>query len=173
MSVCRPTMLAALLAVVAAAFVVGPSAPAAPTSVEQAPPRKLVQFGYVKSLVRKGSRYDLRFDPALWLSGGTANQAAIEDGAIPPGDTVPNDYYIRNESRRLLTYRVPRSARVTILTNEGRGPRATRITVAELSQIVKGQNPRRRSLYDTGNFLGYWMRTTTDTVASLQQQYQP
>ena len=173
MSVRRPTVVAAVLAAFAAAVVVGPSAPAVPSSAEQAPPRQLVQFGYVKSLVRKGSRYELRFDPALWLSGETANQAAIEDGAIPPGGTVPNDYYIRNESRRLLTYRVPRTARVTILTNEGRGPRPTRITVAELSQIVKGRNPRHRSLYDSGNFLGYWMRSVIDTVASLQQQYQP
>ena len=173
MSLGRPTVLAAALAALAAALLVGPSAPAAPRSAEQAPPRQLVQFGYVKSLVRKGSRYELRFDPALWLSGETANQAAIEDGAIPPGDTVPNDYYIRNESHRLLTYRVPRTARVTILTNEGRGPRATRITVAELAQIVKGRNPRHRSLYDTVNSLGYWLRSTVDTVVSLQQQYQP
>jgi hypothetical protein len=173
MSVRRPAIVAAALAVLAAAVAVGPSAPAATTSVEQAPPRQLVQFGYVKALARKGARYELRFDPALWLSGKTANEAAIEDGAILPGDTVPNDYYIRNESRRLLTYRVPATARVSILTNEGRGPRATRITVAELSQIVKGRNPRHRSLYDTGNFLGYWMRTTVDTVVSLTQQYQP
>jgi hypothetical protein len=173
MSVRRPTMVAAALAASAAAVVVGPSAPAATRSAEQAPPRQLVQFGYVKSLVQKGSRYELRFDPALWLSGKTANQAAIEDGVIPPGDTVPNDYYIRNESRRQLTYRVPRTARVTILTNVGRGPRPTRITVAELSQIVRGRNPRARALYDSGNFLGYWLRSVIDTVVSLQQQYQP
>ena len=145
MSARRPMLLAALLAAFAAS-VVGPSAPAAPAAAEQAPPRQLVQFGYVRSLVQKGPRYELRFDPALWLSGQTANQAAIEDGAIPRGDTVPNDYYIRNESRRLLTYRVPRTARVTVLTNEGRGPRETRITVAELAQIVKGRNPRHRHL---------------------------
>ena len=51
----------------------------------------------------------MRFDPALWLSGQTANRAAIEDGAIPPGETVPNDYYIRNESRKQLTYTQPSS----------------------------------------------------------------
>ena len=87
-----------------------------------------MQFGYVKSLVRKGSRYELRFDPALWLNGETANQAAIEDGAIPPGDTVPNDYYIRNESRKQLTYTVPPGAQITVVTNSGVGGlRATRI----------------------------------------------
>jgi len=169
MSARRLTVAAA----VAASLVVGPSSPAAPTMIDQAPPRQLVQFGYVKSLTAQGSRYRLRFDPALWLSGETANQAAIEDGAIPPGDTVPNDYYIRNESPRLLTFRVPRTAKVTVLTHQGRGPRATKIAVAELAQIVKGRNPKHRSLYDTLNSLGYWLRTTVDTVVSLQQQYQP
>ena len=169
MSARRLTVVTAVVA----GLVVGASSSAAPTSADQAPPRKLVQFGYVKSLTPQGARYRMRFDPALWLSGETANQAAIEDGAIPPGDTVPNDYYIRNESRRLLTYRVPRTARVTVLINQGRGPHATRITVAELAQIVKGRNPKRRSLYDTLNSLGYWLRTTVDTVISLEQQYQP
>ncbi|HEY5871939.1 MAG TPA: hypothetical protein VIT46_01775, partial [Gaiellaceae bacterium] len=45
-----------------------------------APPATLVQYGYVRSLVRSGNGYRMRFDPALWLSGQTANRAAIEDG---------------------------------------------------------------------------------------------
>ena len=65
-----------------------------------------MHYGYLRSLVRTGTRYRMRFDPALWLSGQTANRAAIEDGVIPPGETVPNDYYIRNESRKQLTYTV-------------------------------------------------------------------
>ncbi len=167
----------ALLTSAAVALLAGSAAPASSlTAAEQAlrsPPRQLVQFGYVKSLARAGSHYELRFDPALWLSGTTANRAAVEDGAIPPGDTVPNDYYIRNESRRLLTYRVPRTAPVTVLTNPGPGPRPTQITVGELAQIVKGRNPRHRRLYDDGNHLGYWIRVAVDTAVSLDQQYQP
>ena len=60
---------------------------------------------------RARGRIPMRFDPALWLSGATANRAAIEDGVIRPGETVPNDYYIRNESRKQLTYAVPRMPR--------------------------------------------------------------
>ena len=68
-------------------------------------------FGQIRSLVRKGDHYELRFDPAFWLSGETANTAAAEDGAVAPGEPVPNDYYIVDESSRTLKYLVrPRSA---------------------------------------------------------------
>ena len=134
------------------------------------PPSSVVQFGYIRSLAGQGGAYRMRFDPALWLSGATANRAAVEDGAIRPGETVPNDYYIRNESQRQLTYAVPANARVTIVT-VGAGPRSTRISVAELATIVKGRNPRKRKLY--GPSLGYWARIVGDRVTRLDQQYQP
>lgn len=151
--------------------------PAATTATSQtpqlaAPPATLVQYGYVRSLVRSGNGYRMRFDPALWLSGQTANRAAIEDGVIPPGDTVPNDYYIRNESRKQLTYTVLPGARVTVVTNSAVGGlRATRIVVSELAAIVAGRNPKKRRLY--GPDLGYWVRISVDRVIRLDQQYQP
>ena len=137
-----------------------------------APPATITHYGYVRSLVRTGNHYRMRFDPALWLSGQTANRAAIEDRAIPPGETVPNDYYIRNESRKQLTYTVLPGARVTVVTNSAVGGlRATRITVSELAAIVAGRNPRQRKLY--GRQLGYWARIAGDRVIGLDQQYQP
>jgi hypothetical protein len=134
------------------------------------PPRALAIYAHIRSLTRRGPRYELRFDPAWWLGGTTANRAAVEDGVIPPGDIVPNDYYVREESRRLLTYRVPLTARATVVTA---GPRSTSIAVAELAEIVKGRNPRGRRLLVPGNRLGFWIRVRLDTVRSLDQQYQP
>ena len=136
------------------------------------PPRNIVQYGYVRSLVPSGSAYRMRFDPALWLSGRTANRAAVEDGVIPPGEPVPNDYYVRNESRKQLTYTVPRNARITIVTNESlSGVQSTRIAVSELAAIVKGRNPKNRKLY--GPQLGFWVRIVGDRATRLDQQYQP
>lgn len=136
------------------------------------PPRELVLYGHIKSLARKGGRFELRFDPAFWLGGVTANRAAVDDKAIQPGESVPNDYYIREEGHRLLTYLVPATARATVLTYPG-GIQSTPITVSELAQIVKGKNPKRRPLFDRGNNLGFWIRVATDTVRSFDQQYQP
>jgi hypothetical protein len=177
------SLAAAAAAALVAALVVAAHVPAAP-AVEQAPvaadqpgffapPRVQVQYGHIRSLVRRGNRYELRFDPAFWLGGVTANRAAREDGAIGPGETVPNDYYIRDESRRPLTYLVPGSVQATVLVNGARGIRSLRVGVPELAAIVRGRNPRNRRLFDRGNDLGYWIRVATDTVRSLDQQYQP
>jgi hypothetical protein len=161
----------ALLTAIAAfsLLLAGPASPTATSGIQLAgPPRELTQYGHIRSLTRAGARYVLRFDPAFWLGGTTANRAAVEDGVIRPGEAVPNDYYVRDESPRPLTYRVPANARVTIVTS---GPRSTAITVPELAQIVKGKNPRRRQIF--GRALGFWIRVATDTVRSLDQQYQP
>jgi hypothetical protein len=149
------------------AVAVSPFLPAPPL----AGPRQIVFYGHARSLVRKGVRYELRFDPALFLTGVTANRAAEDDKVIAPGEGVPNDYYIRDESRRVLTYVMPTSARVTVITNGSRGFRATRVPVAELDRILAGENPRSRKLY--GPRLGFWVRVESDTVRSLDQQYQP
>jgi hypothetical protein len=129
------------------------------------PPRQLLEFGYIKTLTRKGQGYELRFDPAWFLMGETANVAAAEDGKVAPGEPVPNDNYRLDEGHRLLTYRVPAEARVTVLKTS---PNSTPITVAELAQIVAGKGKLWESIET-----GFWIRVDIDTVKSLQQQYVP
>jgi hypothetical protein len=121
-------------------------------------------FGHIKSLVANGRRYELRFDPALWLTGLPAESAC---GCRP----VANDYYILDESHRLLTYVVPSTAHVTVLTG---GVHGTAITVSELAQILKGKNPNHRRLSQPK--AGFWIRvgfTYPAPVLALDQQYQP
>ncbi|MFL5980458.1 MAG: hypothetical protein ACJ74R_01970 [Gaiellaceae bacterium] len=135
------------------------------------PPSEQTQFGYIKKLTKKGNEYELRFDPALLLSGVTANTAAAEDGAVAPGEPVPNDNYRLNETRRLLTYLVPATARVTVLTKNGQGSLGeTRVSVAELFRIVNGGSHVR--LFEP-LATGVWLRVHIDTVRSIDQQYQP
>ena len=129
-------------------------------------PLERVEFGYIKSLEQKGADYELKFDPAWFLSGETANKAAAEDGAVPPGEPVPNDNYVVDEGHRLLTYRVAPDARVTVLVD---GPDSKPITVAELAQIVNGNHKPLWEPIDTG----FWVRYRIDTVHSLDQQYRP
>jgi hypothetical protein len=42
-------------------------------------------FGHIASLERDSGRWLLRFDPAWFTSGLTANTAAAEDGVVGPG----------------------------------------------------------------------------------------
>ncbi|MDQ2984205.1 MAG: hypothetical protein M3R70_09830 [Actinomycetota bacterium] len=125
-------------------------------------------WGHIKSLKHKGGHFELRFDPALFLHGVTADRVAAEDG-----QKVANDYYVVDESHRKLTYVVPTNARVTVLN---RDLHSVRIPVSELAQIVKGKNPRHRRLFSRDNGLGFWLRVGDkypNPALSLDQQYQP
>ena len=129
-------------------------------------------FGHVSSLARHGEEYELRFDPAWFTSGVTANTAAAEDGAVEPGEPVPNDNYRIEEGHRLLTYLVPADAHVTVLTRTGDASSfgATPVTVAELAELVAGQKPVE--LFEPLD-TGVWIRVDVDTVCAIDQQYQP
>ena len=127
---------------------------------------KQLLYGHVKSVEKVGGRYQLRFDPAWWLTGLAAERAC---GCRP----VANDYYVVDETHRLLTFAVRPDARVTVLVQGGKVSTAT-ITVAELAQIVQGKNPRHRRLLEPN--AGFWLRSLQGypgAVVSLDQQYQP
>jgi hypothetical protein len=110
-------------------------------------------YGHVKSLTRKGKRYELRFDPAWLLTGSTASRAALEDTG---SSDVPNDTYTRDETHRLLTYRVPADAQVTILVG---ATCSKHVTVAKLARSIPPA--------------GFWIRVRGDKVNSIDQQYHP
>ena len=130
------------------------------------------EYGHISSLKRDGHAYRLRFDPAWFTSGVTANEAAAEDGAVEPGEPVPNDNYVVDEGHRLLTYLVPADAHVTVLTRHGDPASfgATPISVDELAELVDGQKPV--DLFEPLD-TGVWIRFDVDTVCSVEQQYVP
>jgi hypothetical protein len=122
-------------------------------------------FGHIASLERKGGRYELRFDPAWFTTGATANDAA--------GEVVPNDNYVVDESRRTFLYLVPASTHVTVLTNGKRAHGtlyATPVSVDELAQLTRGEKPVK--LFESLE-TGFWMRIRGDTACALDQQYRP
>jgi len=129
-------------------------------------------FGHIASLERDSGRWLLRFDPAWFTSGVTANTAAAEDGVVGPGEPVPNDNYRIDEGHRLLTYIVAPHARVTVLTRHGDPGRfgATPITVAQLAELVRGEKPVQ--LFEPLD-TGVWIRIHVDTVCAIEHQYQP
>jgi hypothetical protein len=136
-------------------------------------PQEMVFYGHIKSLTRKASRFELRFDPAWLLLGVTAERAAVQDKVLRPGEPVPNDSYTIEEGHRLLTFVVLPAARVTVLT---KGLRPVTIPVSELVQIIRGKNPRHRSLFDPSNSSGFWIQVGNkypNPAVSLNQQYHP
>lgn len=132
-----------------------------------APAGQMTLFGHIKTLSRKGGRFELRFDPAWFTSGVTASRAAHEDTG---SSDVPNDNYVVEEGHRLLTYVVPTRARITVLTNDGTGISSTQISVFELARIVNGG--KHRKLFEPLDS-GVWIRVRIDSVRELDQQYRP
>lgn len=160
--------------VVLAAFVIAGAAVYASSGLWAAPASEPVEsegrlvYGHIASLTPKGDGFEMQFDPAWWLNGETASRAALEDTG---SSDVPNDYYIVEEGHRLLTYLVPETARVTVLT---RGVATTAIPVSELARIVSGENPEHRQLLEPK--AGFWILVDyryPSPVLSLDQQYQP
>jgi hypothetical protein len=129
-------------------------------------------FGHIRSLTHRGEHLEMRFDPAWFTSGVTANTAAAEDGAVEPGDPVPNDNYVVEEGHRLLTYLVLPDTPVTVLTRGGDPVNVgqTPIMVSELERIVNGG--KHRPLFEPLES-GVWVRVHVDTACSLDQQYRP
>jgi hypothetical protein len=140
---------------------------AAPVAAKPCGEQRL--FGHLRSLVRRGNHYELRFDPALFTSGVTANEAAAKDGVIAPGEAMPNDNYVVDESHRTYLYLVPTTLRATVLTPKAYLTGAP-VGIATLAQLVAGKHPVK--LYE-GLDTGFWMRVHVDTVCSLAQQYHP
>ena len=134
-------------------------------------PGAVAQYGHIESLTRRGEHFELRFDPAWFLSGVTASRAALQDTG---SSDVPNDNYIVEEGHRLVTYLVPTTARVTVLSREGtiEGPGfpSTGISVSQLAQLVKGEEPVKLA---ESLEAGFWLHANGDTVCSLEHQYRP
>jgi hypothetical protein len=119
-------------------------------------------------MIRAGRDFEIRFDPAWWLTGVAAQRANLEDTG---SSDVPNDYRIVEEGHRLLTFVVLSTAKVDVLTGAAQ---KTSISAAELSDIVNGRNPRHRRLFEPE--AGFWIEIGDkypNPVVTLEQQYQP
>jgi hypothetical protein len=140
----------------------------APATVEAAKigpgaPTRRVEFGHIRSLRRSEDGYVLRFDPAEYLTGVTASDAMQEDTG---SSDVPNDNYVVDEGHRLLTYRVPADAKLTVVAL---GPTNIPVTIEALAKMVAGDQAAPWQPITSG----FWLRARTDRVLSLDQQYRP
>src|SRR5262245_1043489 len=133
----------------------------APTSLGSA--RAPTLFGHISSLKPAGRAYVMRFVPAILLSGKTASDYAL---ATTGSRDVPNDDLILDPEHTLLTYRVPATARVTVVVNRN-GLKSARVSVVTLRRVRAGNVKTFEPMNP------FWMTVRGDTVALLDQQYSP
>ena len=144
------------------------------TSTQPAPtpgPSAAEQFGYIRSVSTAGPAATLAFDEAQFLTGDAAQKAAEEDGVVAPGETIPNDYYIRNRDQTTQTLRIANDARITAkrcpLCRHGRDGQLEPF----LASFMKG----RQTFADPyrGKYSLYWLTIKDGEVAAIDEQYVP
>jgi hypothetical protein len=70
-------------------------------------------FGYARAVDSGSKPSTISFDVAQFFFGKDVQRAAEQDGAVPPGEPVPNDHYERNPDRRAEALKIASDAQVT------------------------------------------------------------
>jgi hypothetical protein len=126
-------------------------------------------FGYIQSMDVEGSPQTLVFDLAEFLQGEAANEAAREDGVIGEGESVPNDYYIRNRNPRLRTLVLDDEVRITVVDWD------------HCCETIRGDPALFATAFGeathTGTYRGaaspYWLTVVGGRVVAIEEQYLP
>jgi hypothetical protein len=168
------TVLAAAALVLVAASCGGAGESEAPeptqtSTTTSAPARE--QFGYIRSVSTAGPVATVAVDEAEFLEGKEAQTAAEEDGVVPPGQPVPNDYYIRNPDKSTKTYPIANDARITAkrcsLCRNGEPGKLGPFLAAFMKSGQTYADPYR------GKNSLYWLTIEKGEVVAIDEQYVP
>ena len=125
-------------------------------------------MGYIDQIRFDGVTNFLRIDYAEMLTGEEANAAAVEAGEIEPGDSVPNDYFIRNVNPQRREFKVSDS--VAITTSTWGGVMERPITWEQFRSFW-GVSPPADGLHLHN--VPWWIERDGDTVVKIDEQYLP
>jgi hypothetical protein len=108
-------------------------------------------------------------DVAQWFEGAAADRAAQKDGVIPAGQSMPNDYYIRNASPAWRTLPVAPQPRVSMTTWHQGALGWSRVSLGRLQTALTMPSPRYAGLAQCP----FWIRVQGGQVTGIHQQYTP
>jgi hypothetical protein len=125
-------------------------------------------FGYVDALIERPRH--LVFDLAQWFTGEEANVAAVQDGFIEEGDTVPNDYYVRNSNTMLRTVTISDEVEIILSTWDRKNiPVEKSVDFPTLARIFGSPKRWERGVLRSG----YWITVSDGVITSIEEQYVP
>jgi len=124
--------------------------------------------GYVITIGPTQSPPKLVFDEIRFFTGPAADQAAREDGNLPPGEEhVPNDVYIRNTSPRWRILSIEPTTDVSLVTYPfGDIESPARVTLGRFAKILRNGRGAISSF-------PFWITVRQGTVVAIEQQYMP
>lgn len=142
-------------------------------------PEGVREFAYVVAVeASNAGNVVVTADYAQFLTGEEANQAAIEDGFIVEGETVPNDYYIVNENPQLRELVLDPDAPIVLIACfiDGECVTQVRVTIDQWMQLLDGETPD--GFGDGFQWYGqaalpYWLILDGETIVGVEEQYLP
>lgn len=112
-------------------------------------------IGEVKKVWEEGGSAYMNIDYVQFLTGQAALDAARADGVIGPTDPLENDVYVRNQNKRIRTFKISPYVKVTVF----------------LGQTAKASSLSEfRSIYE--HYL-WWVTVDNGTVTKIDAQYTP
>lgn len=125
-------------------------------------------FGYIRAI----NSAAVEFDRAEFLTGAEATSAAVQAGDIDAGETVPNDYYIVNDSRATGTLALAKDVRVIIDTIQdgipGPAPADLLWLTCEFADVPP--DDETRISHATSPF---WLTAKDGRIVKIEEQYLP
>jgi hypothetical protein len=147
----------------------GPTTTEALSSAETRLPDGTIKgMGFIdKVWVKDGKRY-LSIDYAEMLFGEAAQKAAIADGYLKPGETLDNDYYIRNQNTKKREFSISADVVITTATRQGGMDEP-----ATWEQFLSfwGPNPPQDATHLKG--MPWWIIRDGTEVFNIAEQYLP
>ena len=129
-------------------------------------------FGYVRAVDAAADPATIDFDVADFLQNQLAEEGAVEDGVIRPGEPVPNDYYIRNDDESVETLEV--SPQVTV-THVQCPTSCTEGLPGDFAAFAASFGQTGHTLNDEyrGAESQYWVTIADGEVVAIDEQYLP
>lgn len=129
-------------------------------------------YGYVRAVDMLSAPPTISFDPAEFLTGDEADEAAVEDGVIAEGEAVPNDYYVRNAGTSEVE--VPVAASVAVTRVECDAGCSDGVP-GSFEPFVDSFSSSDATLEDEyrGAQSQYWVTVEGGSVVAIDEQYLP
>lgn len=127
-------------------------------------------FGYILEIDIETEPNSVLFDLAEFLTGEEANEAAVEDGVIAEGESVPNDYYIRNRNPMLRTLSLASEVSITVVNWES----CCDSIPGELQAFAGAFSAKDppQGIY-RGTYSPYWLTVRGGRIVTIEEQYLP
>ena len=136
-----------------------------PVTGPDSPLRDGRHFVFITGVNLVGQGIGIQFDKAEFLTGEEANEAAVAAGAIEEGESVPNDYFILNQSKGTEALGFADDVEVYIETLQDGMPGLAPADTLWLACAFAEDESHSRS--------PYWITVKDQSVTKIEEQYLP